>query len=370
MSAAAPMSPSSTSSEPLARLRDRVLAAASDGTPLVIRGGGTKAFYGNPTQGDPLDAAEHRGIVSYEPTELVITARCGTPLAELQDALAAQRQFLPFEPPAFGEGATVGGMVACGLSGPRRAAAGALRDYVLGAALLDGRGRLLYFGGQVMKNVAGYDVSRALAGSLGMLGVITEVSIKVLPLPPAEASLAIEADEATALRMMNTWAGQPLPVSATAWREGTLTVRLSGARAAVDSARERFAQAHAARELDAEQAHAFWQDLREQRDAFFAGDAPLWRLSVPSTVPRLGLPGAQLIEWGGALRWWRSDADASAIRGAAQAAGGSATLFRGGARGANVFDALPPAIADIHRRLKDEFDPRRIFNRGRLVPGL
>jgi len=342
----------------LEELVERVRAATAARTPLVIRAGGSKDFYGNAGEGERLDPRGCAGIVAHEPTELVVTARCGTPLAELEAVLDAAGQMLPFEPPHFGTGATVGGCVAAGLAGPRRASAGGVRDYVLGAKLLTGRGDVLAFGGTVMKNVAGYDVARLAAGSLGVLGVITEVSLKVLPKPVAEATLRLEFDEAAALKRMNEWAGQPLPVSATAWRDGVLHVRLSGARAAVAEAQTRLGG-------QAVDGAALWHGLREQTDPFFAGSAPLWRLALPSTAPALDLAGAQLIEWGGAERWLRSDSPAAEIRARAAACGGHATLFRGGERH-DVFTPLPLPVAAIHKRLKAEFDPAGIFNPGRM----
>ena len=340
--------------------RERIAHAGK--APLRIRGGGSKDWYGQHPQGEALDTREYAGIVGYDPTELVITARCGTPLAAVERALAEQNQMLAFEPPHFGPGATVGGMVASGLSGPRRQAVGAVRDFVLGAVLMDGKGEVLHFGGQVMKNVAGYDVSRLLAGSLGTLGLILEVSLKVLPRPFAETALRFEAGQAEAIRMLNEWGGQPLPVSASAWHDGMLLVRLSGASAALDAAR---------RKLGGEEvrAEAVWADLREQRHAYFAQSEPaagLWRLSLPSWTPPLDLPGEQLIEWGGAQRWLKTDADAAAIRAAAQQAGGHATLFRGGDKRIGVFHPLAPAVARIHRNLKTAFDPAGIFNPGRM----
>jgi glycolate oxidase FAD binding subunit len=342
----------------LERLQEQVRAATAARTPLAIRAGGSKDFYGNEVRGEPLDPRGHAGIVAHEPTELVITARCGTPLAELEAVLDAAGQMLPFEPPHFGPAATVGGCVAAGLSGPRRASAGAVRDYLLGAKLLTGIGDVLAFGGTVMKNVAGYDVTRLAAGSLGVLGVITEVSLKVLPKPVAEATLRLQCDEAAALKTMNEWAGRPLPVSATAWRDGVLHVRLSGARAAVAEAQQQIGG-------EAVDGASFWPAMREQTDAFFAGEAPLWRIALPSTAPALGLPGAQLIEWGGAQRWLRGDVPSAEVRERAAACGGHATLFRGGERH-HVFTPLSAPIAAIHGRLKAEFDPAGIFNPGRM----
>lgn len=346
----------------LTELVERVRAATAARTALCIRASGSKDFYGNASEGERLDPRGHAGIVAYEPTELVVTARCGTKLSQLEAELDAAGQMLAFEPPHFGPEATVGGCVAAGLAGPRRASAGGVRDFVLGVKILTGQGEVLAFGGTVMKNVAGYDVARLAAGSLGILGVIVEVSLKVLPKPVAEATRRLECDEATAIRRMNDWGGQPLPISATAWRDGVLYVRLSGARAAVTEAERRIGG-------EAVVDSGPWRALREHTDAFFAGEAPLWRLALPSTAVPLELPGAQLIEWNGGQRWLRSDADAATIRARAAALGGHATRFRGGER-RDVFAPLPPPIAAIHRRLKAQFDPAGIFNRGRMYADL
>jgi glycolate oxidase FAD binding subunit len=348
----------------LAALADAIRAAAADGRRLRTRGGGTKDFYGQALEGEILDTRGCTGIVAHDPTELVVTVRGGTPLDELEAALAAKGQMLAFEPPHFGAGATIGGAVAAGLSGPRRAAAGAVRDFVLGVRLLDGRGQALAFGGQVMKNVAGYDVSRMMAGALGTLGVITEVSLKVLPIPVAEATLRFELPEDRAIEAVNQWAGRPLPISATAYADGDLAVRLSGAAAAVRAGREKLGGAP----LEPERAARFWRGIRDHEDAFFAGPEPLWRLSVPSATPPLGLEGRALVEWGGALRWLKSSAEARTLRDAAARAGGHATLFRGGDKSVGAFHPLAPAVATIHRRLKAEFDPRGVLNRGRMYP--
>ncbi len=347
----------------LADFRDTILAAAARRAPLRLRGGGSKDFYGGAPRGALLDTRGYAGIVDYEPTELVATARCGTPLAELEETLAREGQMLAFEPPRFGGAATLGGCIAAGLSGPRRAAAGAARDFVLGARLLDGQARDVSFGGRVMKNVAGYDVSRLLAGSLGTLGLILEVSLKVLPRPAAELTLRLELPEAKALESLNRWAGSPLPISASAWRDGELSLRLSGAQSAVRAA----AQKLGGEALAGEAALEFWSGIREHAHPFFSGDAPLWRLSVPSNCAPVALPGAQLIEWGGALRWLRAGTQA-AVRAAAASAGGHATLFRGGDKAAGVFAPLAPALLRLHRELKAAFDPAGIFNPGRLHP--
>jgi len=354
----------------LADLVERVRAARAHRTPLCVRAGGTKDFYGMPATGTLVDPRAYSGIASYEPSELVVTVRCGTPLAQLEAELAAHGQMLAFEPPHFGQAATAGGCVACGLSGPRRAASGALRDFVLGAVLLDGRAEVLRFGGSVMKNVAGYDVARLLAGSLGTLGIILEASIKVLPLPAEQATLQLEMDESKALETMNRWAGQPLPVSATCWLGGRLSVRLSGSGAAVRVAREHIG----GEAVVPPAAERLWREVREQTLPFFRTteprSEPLWRFSVPSASAPLALAGEQLIEWGGALRWLRTREPAVALRGRAAALGGHATRFRASDADVDAFPALAPALLDIHRRLKAQFDPDAIFNRGRMFRGL
>ena len=378
----------------LARLVEQVRSASARKVALDIRGGGTKAFYGEPGRGgEPLALRELSGISSYEPSELVVTVRCGTPLAELEAALAERGQCLAFEPPRFAaqgqaggtesgksggtdggaNGGTVGGMVAAGLAGPARAAVGGVRDFVLGATLLNGRAEVLTFGGQVMKNVAGYDVSRLLAGSLGILGVILEVSLKVLPVAPATTTLRFDLDEAEALRRLNAWGGEPLPLNASAWWERTLVVRLSGAAAAVTAAAKKLG----GEVIEPGMAATFWLGLRDHGDEFFTsasraaeGHASLWRLAVPSTAPPLGLPGEQLVEWGGAQRWLCTGAPAQAVRDTAAAVGGHATLFRARDKGAGVFAPLSPPLARIHRELKRAFDPQCVFNPGRLYPDL
>lgn len=340
---------------------ERIRSAHAANTPLVIQGGGSKSFYGNPDEGEVLSTRALAGVVDYQPKELVLTARAGTPLAEIEALLAEQNQMLAFEPPHFGDAATLGGSIAAGLSGPRRPYAGAARDFVLGVRLIDGTGQPLRFGGQVIKNVAGYDVSRLMVGALGTLGLITEVSLKVLPQPALETTLQFELDEAAAIGRMNQWAGQPLPLSASSWHAGLLTLRLSGAASAV-----RAAQARLGGE-PLQDAGAFWQRLRDQATPFF-DKRPLWRLAVKSTTPPLKLGEAQWIEWGGAVRWLASDLPAAALREAAGQAGGLATLFRGKAPADGAFAPLAPALATLHRSLKQRFDPRGILNRGRLYP--
>jgi glycolate oxidase FAD binding subunit len=347
---------------------ERIREASADGRALRIRGGGTKDWYGQALEGEILDTRAYQGLQSYDPAELVVTARAGTPLAQLEAALAECGQMLPFEPPHFGRDATFGGALAAGLAGPRRASAGAPRDFVLGVTLMNGRGEVLRFGGQVVKNVAGYDVSRLMAGSLGTLGLILSLSMKVLPRPVAELTLRFDMSATDAVRKLNEWAGRPLPVSASAWRNGTLVLRLSGAEAALKGAK----MALGGEAVDAVEAGRFWDGVREQNDPFFSALPPghaLWRLSLPSITEPLLLPGSQMMEWGGAQRWWITDADAQTVRMSAKQAGGHATLFRADPvydRSAGVFTPLPAPLMKIHRGLKAAFDPARIFNRGRL----
>lgn len=359
---------------------ERIKDAAAARTPLRIRGGGTKDFYGQSLIGDVLDTNALSGVTSYEPSELVVTALAGTPLAELEALLATQGQCLPFEPPHFGSGSTVGGMIASGLSGPARASAGAVRDFILGVSMINGRGEALTFGGQVMKNVAGYDVSRLMAGSLGTLGVITEVSLKVLPIAPAEATLRFDCSQVQALQWLHGWGGQPLPLNASCWLHeqgqgtGTLYLRLRGAVAAVKAACHALGQLAGASLETGDEIAGDWQACRNQQLPWFQARRPtqdLWRLSVPQTAPKLDLPESPLIEWHGGLRWVRAEAkDAEKLRLVARGAGGHATLFiaasaSNGWAGAR-FDALKPPLDRISRQLKAQFDPAGIFNLNRM----
>jgi glycolate oxidase FAD binding subunit len=385
----------------LSALIEQVQAARAGAFALDIQGGGTKGFYGGARTGAPLDVRRLQGISSYEPSELVVTVRAGTPLAELEAVLAEKGQCLPFEPPRFGgpaavarsdggaaplaangngggsvggtSGGTVGGMVAAGLAGPSRASVGGVRDYVLGASLLNGRAELLSFGGTVMKNVAGYDVSRALAGSMGVLGVICEVSLKVLPVLSATVTVRLEADQADAIQRLNQWGGRPLPLNASAWWDGMLVLRLSGAVAAVQAAQKSLG----GEVVPAPMAAAFWTGLRDHRDEFFVaahraveGGASLWRLSVPATAAPLKLSGEQLLEWGGAQRWICTSAPAATLRDAAAAVGGHAVLFRSHDKSPGTFAPLAAPLDRIQRDLKRAFDPEGVFNPARLWPDL
>jgi glycolate oxidase FAD binding subunit len=344
------------------QLADAVKAAAQKRAPLAIAGGGSKRFYTGEIAGEKLDITGHRGIVSYEPTELVITARAGTPLAAIEAALAEKGQMLGFEPPHFGATATLGGTIACGFSGPRRPYSGAARDFVLGATIVNGRGEILHFGGQVMKNVAGYDVSRLMAGALGTLGVLLEISLKVLPKPAQETTLAFEMPAGMAISVMNTWAGQPLPLSAACHAADTLYVRLSGAELGVRAARAKLGG------TVVEKGDDFWRGLREQRHGFFQDGMPLWRLSVPPAAPPLTLPGEWLIDWGGAQRWIRTDAPAEQVHRVASRIGGHASLFRATHRRANALPPLPAPLMALHQHLRQAFDPAGILNCELLYP--
>jgi len=358
----------------LTRLCEQVQAARDNNTPLSIIGGNTKAFYGEPNPpGETLDMSNYRGILSYEPSELVITARAGTRVQEIEATLAEKGQMLAFEPPRFGAEGTLGGAIASGLSGPRRMAVGSTSDFVLGARLLDSKGNLMAFGGEVMKNVAGYDVSRLLTGSMGSLGPIVELSVKVLPLPEYECTHELALDLPTALATMNDWRAQPLPISATAWvrteagqKAGILRVRLSGSQAAVNAAESVIG----GEVLEAAPAKEFWDSLRDQKHAVFA-QRPLWRLSVPPTTPDLAL-GESLVEWNGGLRWVASDLPAAALRQTAQDAGGHATLYRYDNLPAEttVFHPLSAVIDTINQRLMEQLDPAGIFRPGRLLPAV
>ncbi|HEX7911717.1 MAG TPA: glycolate oxidase subunit GlcE [Paraburkholderia sp.] len=343
------------------RLVAEVAYAVARRTPLATRGGGSKAFLGRPVNGTPIDTRSHRGVVSYDPTELVITARAGTPLVELNATLDAAGQMLPCEPPDFDGRATVGGMVAAGLAGPRRPWSGSVRDFVLGCRLITGEARHLRFGGQVMKNVAGYDVSRLLAGSFGCLGLITEVSLKVLPKPRAVASLAIDVGHKEAILELSAWRRAGLPVSAAAHFNGRLHVRLEGGVGSVSSAATRIGGV----ELDLQ----FWEDLRDHRLAFFDDPRPLWRLSLPNASPLTTLPGDALLDWAGAQRWLKCDAPAATIRQIAQVAGGHAVCFTPDVN-SEPFAPLASALLRFHRQLKLRLDPSDVFNPGRLYADL
>jgi len=354
------------------QLQQQIQRACEKGMALSIVGGNSKAFYGRiderTVSAEKLDVSAHRGVLSYEPTELVITARAGTPLLEIEQLLESNGQMLPFEPPAFADSATIGGTLACNLSGPRRAYAGAARDFLLGCKIINGKGEILAFGGEVMKNVAGYDVSRLMAGALGTLGVLLEVSLKVLPKAEMETTQLFHLPSSEALEKIHAWSQTPLPISASCYHDSILRVRLSGASKAVKAAIETVGGETMA---DGEQ---YWHGLKEQQLDFFNADKPLWRISLASDIESLALPADFagddcLYEWGGSLRWLKSDAPGDVIQDAATAVDGHASLFRHQQAG-SIFQPLTPGLLRIHKNLKQAFDPENILNPGRLYPEL
>ncbi len=344
-------------------LQQQVAEAYARGQSLKIVGGDSKAFYGRQVAGEVLELGRHQGVLTYEPTELVITVRAGTLLTDIQDLLAAQGQMLGFEPPAFANSATIGGTIACNFSGPGRAAYGAARDFVLGCKIINGKGEVLSFGGEVMKNVAGYDVSRLMAGSLGTLGVLLEISLKVLPRPECEQTMVFECGEEEAIHKMTSWARQPLPITATCYFQGRLMLRLSGSEKGVQAAVQKLGGDSLAEDAE------FWAGLKEQQLPFFKNQANLWRLSVAQNTHSLSRFGETLYEWNGALRWLAND-DVDAMFAVAAEVGGHATLFRGEQPEGERFQPLSPGLLRIHRNLKQAFDPKNILNPGKMYSTL
>lgn len=369
--------------ETITSLSARVRAAADAGELLRIVGSGSKDFLGEPLRGEPLSTAGLSGVVAYEPTELVITVGAATPWQQVVDMLAQERQCMAFDPPVTGADMTVGGVVAAGLSGPARASVGGVRDFILGAQMINGRGEVLNFGGQVMKNVAGYDLSRVLAGSMGTLGVITQASIKVLPVALAEATLCFVATQEHALAQLMRWRAQPLPIDASCWTQdeagdGVLSIRLRGAGVAIDAARQTMLdQAGAGHLVLDAQRSMDWDALRDQRHAFFtqapSDDACLWRLGVPAATPAMPLGLPRLMEWHGAQRWfWGSAKEAHGLRDWAKQVGGHATLYRVSAalgeadKAVGVYSPLTPVLQTVNTRLQAQFDPQGVFRTQRL----
>ncbi|MDX1590194.1 MAG: glycolate oxidase subunit GlcE [Oleiphilaceae bacterium] len=348
------------------QLQEQVLAARDKDQKLNIVGGGSKAFLGRESEVETteLSVREHTGIVDYHPVELVLTVRAGTPLTEIEATLAEQGQALHFEPPRLGESDTIGGTLACNLSGPARPWSGSVRDQVLGVRLINGKGEQLKFGGQVMKNVAGYDVSRLQAGAMGTLGVMTEISLKVMPQPAATLTLVQEMSPEQVIHYMNARAAEPKPLSAACWLDGKVYLRLSGARSAVEATAEKWDGTV----LD--DGDGFWRQLRDQQLDFFAGDEPLWRFSVRSTAPLPNLEGTWLVDWAGAQRWYRGAGEKPQLEQMARDAGGQVSLFRGDDRRGEVMHHQPGALVGLQKRLKHSFDPDGLFNPGRLYSWL
>ncbi len=344
-------------------IASKIMDAFHNKKSLQIYAGNTKYFYGREIKAEPLSIAQHTGITEYEPSELYITARSGTPLAEIEQTIANHNQILPCEPPYFGAKATLGGMVASGLSGCRRVSAGSVRDCVLGTVILNGKGEQLRFGGKVMKNVAGYDLSRLMCGALGTLGVLMSISVRLLPKPESEQTIVLTLDSNTAIKKMNQWANTPMPISATFYDGNDLYIRLSSSFSAIDACKKEIG----GESLD--QSDLFWTEIKEHSHKFFVSDKPIWRLSVPPNTETMNLSGECVFEWNGALRWYRSDADEKTIRSAANRVGGHANLFRGNTT-EYIFHPLPEASMTIHKNLKHVLDPAGILNPGRMFAEL
>lgn len=347
-------------SQPLAQ---QVIDAAESKTPLSIIGSGSKAFLGNPVNATPLDVTSHTGVVNYEPTELVITARAGTPLAEIEQLLADNQQMLSPEMPDFNGKSTIGGCVAAGLGGPRRPWGGAPRDVLLGTRLLDGQGQIMSFGGQVMKNVAGYDVSRLQAGALGTLGVLLDVSLKVLPAHTASTTLVFELSREQALTKMRELARKPAPISGACHLDGQMYLRLEGNQANVDDWTTRLGGE------DKQLHQTFWQNLRNHKLDYFQSQRTLWRLSLPPATPQLPCEQHALLDWAGGQRWVYSSESAEHIREQVARHKGHAEVFRRGDDCTAPWQSLAPPLQTLHVRLKQKFDPHNILNPGRLLSG-
>ena len=348
----------------LPQMLEQVSDAVSGSTPLSIVGGNSKRGIGREQIGEPISVSEYSGIVDYQPTELVVTVRAGTQMAELREVLAEKNQMLACESPELDGMATVGGALACAQSGPSRPWCGSIRDQVLGVRMINGKAEHLRFGGQVMKNVAGYDVSRLQVGAMGVFGILTEVSLKVLPRPESSKTICRQLDADAAIRVMNEFSMTPLPLTGACWADGQLYLRLAGQSSVIDSI---------AAGLEGEALAAddeFWTALREQRLPFFNGEGDLWRLSVRANAPHSKPDGDWLIDWGGARRWLSATCQREELERIALEAGGEVTQVRGGDRGAEIFPALGGAHRAMLQRLKLAFDPDAIFNRGRLYSWL
>lgn len=356
-------------------IASKVKDACIQQQPLIIKAGDTKPFYGRNIQAETFSIAKHTGVIEYEPSELYISARSGTSLQEIQETIAQHNQMLPCEPALFGKSATLGGMVACGLSGPRRPYAGSVRDCILGTEIINGNGDPLHFGGRVMKNVAGYDVSRLMCGALGTLGIITSVTIRLLPMPEHEETIALTVDLDSAIKLMNQWANTPMPISATFYDGKNLFIRLSSSLSAARACKSKIGGDSITN------SETFWNDVKEHIHPFFVSENPLWRISVPPNTAKLDIPGKNVLEWNGALRWYITDTHESKIRSEVEQIGGHATLFKGCSTGktpgqstdqfsGQVFHPLSETSMKIHQKLKQVLDPAGILNPGKMFAEL
>ena len=355
-----------TNNDVTEHLQQQVKNAISSREPLYIHGGNSKSFYGNKVDAKPLDISQHTGVVSYEPTELCITVRAGTRLSEIETLLSEHQQILPFEPPMYSENTTIGGAIATGISGPRRAYTGSVRDAILGVQIINGDGDIVNFGGQVMKNVAGYDLSRLMVRSQGTLGVILNVSLRLLPKPTHDISLGFEASATEAIEYFQNLRVQQLPITATAWHDNQAYIRLSASEAITQNSQKK---------LGLEKLNTsgqIWQEIRDHKHTFFNNfDKPLWRLSLSPAAGNLSnIDDQQLIEWGGAQRWLSSNAPANIVQGLISKQGGHATLFRSNVPDTQIFPVLEPVLLTLHKRLKNKMDPHGIFNPNRIYQGL
>jgi len=365
-------------------LTDQVKTAFEQTRALQIQGSGSKHFLGYPVQGELLSVAAHRGIVNYQPSELTLSVRCGTPLQQVKEILAEKKQMLAFEPPGFSESATLGGVIACGLSGPSRPFYGAARDFVLGCRIINGRGEALKFGGEVMKNVAGYDLSRLMTGAQGTLGVLLDISLKVLPLPPAEITLKLPVNAKSMLETIRKWTFAGHPVSAACHTDDSCYIRLSGSNGSVRAAQQQIQQQLGGEEVD----NDFWTQLNEQTQPFFTSNMPLWRISLPMASDDFeqqcpfSRQAPQIIDWAGALRWIATEQPAADIFLQLRNYGGHAQLFSTGKSSAGKRMAvdnshtndrhqpLAAGLFKLHQRLKEAMDPEHILNPGRIYADL
>lgn len=348
-------------------LQEKVIKAIEQQSPLFIHGGKSKLFYGNPVvAAQSLDVSPHSGVIDYEPSELCITVRAGTPLSTIENLLTENQQILPFEPPHYLETATIGGAIAAGISGPRRAYTGSVRDAILGVQLINGEGEIVNFGGQVMKNVAGYDLSRLMVRSHGTLGVILNVSLRLLPKPESNMTLTFDANQSDALNYFKAIRVQLFPITATAWHNNQVFIRLSGSEALLKNYKK---------DIKGEElpnADEFWQNIRDHHDRFFQeNNKPLWRFSLPPSSEKFArIDSEPLIEWGGAQRWVQTNTPANIIQSIACSRKGYVTLFKGDLPGFPRFPILEENLLKLHKSLKHKMDPHGIFNPNRIYQGL